>query len=337
MRRSLRAVFVLLALAIGAAGARADTLTLRSFVRVAPGAALTLGDVAELSGPDAQSLASIVVVAAGEMDTSLDMSRIREVLKAQPGLNMGRLELSGSVCRIRQASAAAPVATAPPSAHAPEPAGETVKDRVAERIAATLNADAADLKLEFEDQADLLRMSVAGRTVAIQPTGQSDKMSLSIRVYQGDAIVAQGVARVGVQVRRDVMIARTNLARGMQTRAEMLEADSQWLAPSAQPATEAQAVGALVKGRVDAGKVVMARDVEPPVVVHKGDLVSVDCVAGSVVVGTTARAKENGVDGQVIELQSLSSKKTYMARINGAGRAVLVMDGEQAQQDAARK
>jgi flagella basal body P-ring formation protein FlgA len=322
---------------MGAAGAAADTVTLRSFVRVAPGAALTLGEVAELSGPDAQALASVIVMAAGEMESSLDLSRIRELLKAQPGLNLGRLELSGSVCRVRRAAPAPAVVATPAPARTPEPVGETVKDRVAARIASTLNADPANLKLDFEDQADLLRTPVAGRTIAIQPTGQSDKMSMSIRVYEGDTIVAQGVARVGVHVRRDVMIAKTNLSRGMQTKAEMLEADSQWLPPTAQPATEAQAVGALVKGRVDAGKVVLARDVEPPVVVHKGDLVSVACVAGTVVVGTTARAKENGVDGQVIELQSLSSKKTYMARINGAGRAVLVMDGEQAQPDAARK
>src|SRR6185369_996943 len=99
MRRALRTTLLLLALAIGVSGAVADTVTLRSFVRVAPGAALTLGEVAELSGPDAQALASVIVMAAGEMESSLDLSRIRELLKAQPGLNLGRLELSGSVCR----------------------------------------------------------------------------------------------------------------------------------------------------------------------------------------------------------------------------------------------
>src|SRR5262249_4204650 len=125
------------------------------------------------------------------------------------------------------------------------------------------------------------------------------------------------------------------LVRGMQTKADMLEADRQWLTPTAQPATEAQAGGAIVKGRIDAGKGGMARDVEPPGGVGQGDPINVGWVTGTVVVGTTARAKENGVDGQVIELQSLSSKKTYMARVNGAGRAVLVMDGDQ--QDASRK
>jgi len=210
---------------------------------------------------------------------------------------------------------------------------ETVKDRVAARIATALSADPADLNLSFEDQADLLATPVAGRTVAVQPTGISDKMSMSVRVYEGDVIIAQGVARVSVQVQRDVVIARTTLARGVQTRADMLETDRQWLPPTAQPATVAQAVGAVVRGRVEAGRVLMAKDVEAPIIIKKGDLVSVDCVAGTVVVGTTARAKENGCDGQVIEFQPLQSKKTFLARINGTGKAVLVLRYEPRDKD----
>src|SRR5690349_16558254 len=198
MKLTIRITVLLMALLVGAAVARADTVSLRSFVRVAPGAPLTLGDVADLSGPDAQALASIVVQPAGEALADVDMSRIREVLKSHPKLNLGRVELSGSICRVRPAIADT-VAAPAPAPRAPDPVGETVKDRVAARIANALSADPADLKLEFEDQADLLRTPVAGRTVAVQPTGQSDKMSISIRIYQGDTIIAQGVARVNIQ------------------------------------------------------------------------------------------------------------------------------------------
>jgi flagella basal body P-ring formation protein FlgA len=309
--------------------ALADTIAMKTFVRVAPGAPVTLGDVADLSGPDAESLAGTVLLPADRAaeSASVDVVAVREALKAIPRLNMGRLQLSGSACRIRVWAADSGPAPAARAAKPPVPIGETVKDRVGARIASALSADPVDLKLDFEDQAELLAMPVAGRTVAVQPTGISDKMAMSIRVYDGDMIVSQGVARVAVQVRRDVVVATTPLARGAQTRPEMLQADRQWMTPSSQPATAAQALGAVVKGHVDAGKVVMTRDVEPPIIVKKGDLVSVDCVAGSVVVGTTARAKENGADGQAIELQSLQSKKTFLARINGAGRAVMVVKG----------
>jgi flagella basal body P-ring formation protein FlgA len=326
-------VLVVAAFAAMASIARADTVALKSFVRVAPGAAVTLGDVADLAGAEAEAVRGVVVVQnPGEAGSSVpvDLPRVRDALKALPKLNLGRLVFSGGTCTVRVGlPEALPVASSTPSRPAaPAIPQETVKDRVALRIASALSADPSDLNLSFEDRFDLLATPVAGRTVAVQPTGISDKMAMSVRVYEGDTIVAQGVARVGVQVRRDVVVAKTTLARGTQARTDMLEADRQWLPATAQPATVAQAVGAVVRGRVEAGKIVMARDVEAPIIVKKGDLVSVDCVAGTVVVGTTARAKENGCDGQVIEFQALQSKKTFQARINGNGKAVLVIPGE---------
>jgi flagella basal body P-ring formation protein FlgA len=323
----MRGERIIAGLVVLAAGlARADSISLRTFARVNPGAAVTLGDVAELSGAEAQGLAGLIICGAGDAATSVELGRVRQSLKSQAGVNMGHFELSGGTCLIRRVEAVV-VATTPAAVAKPvAPAApvEMVKDRVAARIAMALGADPSDLKLDFEDQQALLSTPTGGRTIAVQPTGTSDKISLSIRVYEGDTIVAQGVVRVGVLVRRDVVVARTALPRGTQTRPDMLEGDRQWLAPTVEPATPAQAVGAVTKSRIEAGKIVLARDVEAPLVVHKGDLISVDCIAGTVVVGTTARAKENGTDGQVIELQSLSSKKTYLAKINGAGRAVLV-------------
>jgi flagella basal body P-ring formation protein FlgA len=333
MARGKMLIWILAGVGLFASSALGDTIKLRSFTKAAPGAALTLGNVAELSGPVAEGLADVVVLPEAQASgtASVDLAMVREVLKAQPRLNMGRLDISGSTCLVRFATPqASPARTAGAggAAKASAPVGETVKDRIAARIAVVLGADPSDLMLTFDDQADLLATSVNGRTVAVQQTGLSDRMSMAVRVYEGDVIFTQGVVRVGVQVRRDVVIARVALARGAQTKADMFEADRQWLAPSVQPATAAQAVGSVIKGRVEAGKVVMAKDVEPPIIVKKGDLVSVDCVAGSVVVGATARAKENGTDGQIIEFQSLQSKKTFQARINGNGRAVMVIPGE---------
>ena len=306
-------------------------VTLKTATKVAPGTVVTLGDIADLSGTDADGLRGIVILPAGPgtgSTASVDLHLVRQTLEKQAKVNLGRLVFSGSTCLVRVATPDAGTKASPSAPRAQVVMGETVKDRVAARIASALGADPTDLQLNYEDQQELLMMPVSGRTVAVQPTGISDKMAMAIRVYEGDMVLAQGVARVTVQVRRDVVIAKTSLVRGMQTKTEMLEADRQWLNPSAEPATVAQAVGAIVKGHVDAGRVVMAKDVEPPVIVHKGDLVSVDCIAGTVVVGATARAKENGCDGQVIEFQPMQSKKTFMARINGAGRAVLIAPGD---------
>src|SRR5882724_6506006 len=97
------------ALAIAAAlwavgAARADTISLRSFTRVAAGAPVTLGDVAELMGPEAEGLRGLVMVQdAGQTGATvlIDLARVREVLEKQPKLNLGRLVVSGGVCTVR--------------------------------------------------------------------------------------------------------------------------------------------------------------------------------------------------------------------------------------------
>jgi flagella basal body P-ring formation protein FlgA len=102
--------------------------------------------------------------------------------------------------------------------------------------------------------------------------------------------------------------------------------EQRWLSPSMAAAGEG-AIGQVVRGRIGAGEVVLGRDVEPPMVARRGDVVSVDCLAGGLVVRTTARATENGREGEVITLQALNSKRTFRARMDGPGRAVLLADG----------
>src|SRR4051812_46649924 len=70
---------------------RADTIALKSFMRVPPGSPVTLADVADLSGAEAEGLGSVVVLAAAPAPgaaASVDLAQIRRVLEGQPKLNM---------------------------------------------------------------------------------------------------------------------------------------------------------------------------------------------------------------------------------------------------------
>src|SRR4051812_38299552 len=335
MKHTVLAIIVTLALAATAPGQ--GTITLRSMVRVNPEKGVVLGDIADLSGRDAQAEQGLVIVAdpktelatAGAAGVRVDLARVRQALEKNSKLNLGRLVMSGGQC-IMRAEVAASDSPAPTPAKPciAAPGVETVRDRVASRIASTLNADITDLKLTYEDQPELLATPAAGRTVAVQVGGVGDRMALGVRVYEADRVVAQGTVRVSVLVHRQVVIAKSALSRGSQVGADALETDAQWLPPTLSPATLEQVSGSVARGRVEAGRVIMDKDVEPPVLVKRGDLISVDCVSGTVVVGTTARAKEQGCDGQVIVVQSLQSKKTFSVRVSGAGRGVLV-NGEQ--------
>lgn len=325
-RRIAGLVALLLCIAAGAARAQ-STIALRTLARVEPGHAITLADVAELTGPDAQDLAGVVVFTPAEaaVNARVDLARVRSQIERNPKVNLGRLSFSGASCTIRTAISDAPAAPTAP-ALTPISQGETVRNRVEDRIAAAMGVPAADLRLAFEDHPDLLALSTAGRTIAIQPTATSDRMPISVRVYQGDRLLTQATIRVGIMVRRDVVIALAPLNRGGTPKADTLDTQEQWLPPSVIPAKMDQVVGSVVRGRVEAGKVVMAKDVEPPIVVQRGDIINIDCIAGTVVVSTTARAKEPGREGDVIQLQSLNSKKSFSARVNGPGRAILVSE-----------
>ena len=288
---------------------------------------MTLADVAELRGDAAVGLGGLVVGEAGA--TRVDLAAVRRALEGRVGTNLGRLTLSGSACAVRVGAAMS--AVAPTAGGATAPAGaalETVRTRVAAKIAEVVGVEAAGLRLAFDEGAAgraLLGMGVAGRTVVVQPAGAGERMPLSVRVYEGDRLLASGTVRVGVLVRREVVVARRDLTRGAAFDAERVGAETRWVEPGVSPAAMADVLAATARGRVEAGGVIETRHIETPLAVKKGDLVAVDCLSGSVAVRRTARARAAGREGDVIEVQTLESRKSFRARVSGPGTAVLVV------------
>lgn len=328
MTRLLAIAAILLALA---APARAQsTVALRPWAKAAPGAPVRIADIADLHGPEAQALAAIIVATPQDLARSprIELAQVRAAAENQARINLGRISFSGSACTVR---ASAPEPAAQPARQAPSaPHADTVRQRVVARIAQTLGVDEADLRLTFEDGAQVLAIPLAGRTVAVQPAAISERMPVNVRVYHADSIEAEATIRVGVLVRRQVLLAREALSRGSPVDMAHVDAQEQWLAPSVAPARRDQVLGAVARTRVEPGRIILARDVEAPVVISRGDLVSIDCLSGTVIVSTTARAKEPGREGDVIQFQSLTSKKTFAARVSGPGRAVLLAEDAKA-------
>jgi flagella basal body P-ring formation protein FlgA len=323
--------FIALVFAFASPAAAQSTVALRPWARIAPGEPVRIADVADLQGPEAEALASIVLVTPEELARSprVELAQVRAAAEKQARVNLGRISFSGGVCNVRTVTPPSASAASGPSAAPqtqPAPAGDTVRRHVAARIAQTLGVGESDLRLTFEDGADLLALPTSGRTVAVQPAAISERMPVNVRVYRGDRIEAEGTIRVGVLVRRDVLIAREAVSRGGVVDMAHVDVQEQWLPPAITPARRDQVIGAVARTRIEPGRVLLARDVEAPIVVSRGDLVAVDCLSGTVIVSTTARAKESGREGDVIQFQSLTSKKTFAARVSGPGRAVLLAD-----------
>jgi flagella basal body P-ring formation protein FlgA len=335
-RRRLMMLMAFVVLCVTAAIARSQgtapsSITLKTLARVDAGAPVLLGDIAQLMGK-ATSLSDVPVLGADQLKAGtarVGLLQVRQAVEKAARGSEGSTSFSGSSCLVR-VNAARPEA-AKPTTGLPPPApaaaqGETVRDHVRTRIAQACNAEPSDLRLTFEDSDSLLDTPTAGLTVAVAPAAISDRMPINIRVYRGDFLLAQGVARVTVLIRRDVLVTTAALNRGSSVDMESVTPQEQWLPPSILPATRTQVLGSVARARVEAGRVILARDVEAPVVIQRGDLVSIDCLSGTIVVTTNARSKEPGREGDVIQFQSLNSKKTFSARVNGPGKAVLVAE-----------
>lgn len=308
-----------------------DRVQLRAAAGRGAGAALFVRDVAEVTGPDAEKIQGVVVSPANRAAARISVDELRQALE-NAGVNLGRVTIAGAGCEIRgteavpDTSPAEAPAASRPTAHAMAQ-GATIRDLVETELVRAQGLSPGDVRLAWADSdGAFLNTPVMGRKASVMPQGTGDKVAVLVRVYDGDRITASGTVRVGVETRRRVLVANQTIARGVTLRADMVSAETRWMGAGATAADPERAIGQVARSRVAPGDVVQVDDVEPPIVVKKGQVLGIDCVSGGIVVRASARALEAGRDGQVITVQAMNSKHTYRARLCGPGRGVTVTD-----------
>lgn len=340
-----RIVFAVIgALAALPDAAHGDTVTLRRAARALPGAGVTLAQIAELEGPEAQRFADLVVVppdadqALLERD-ELTMAGLRAALD-RAGANWGRLSLRGLTCILQfgdrrvGASSESEKADSSSREHAVvDLTGPgTVRTRVAALLARLYGVNPDDLRVLFsEHDDDLLNMAEAGRRIDVQPAANatSSRFSLIVWVYEGDLLIESRAIRADVRLHKDVIVLTADLNRGDSIRPNHLRAETMWIEPVGPSLISSvdQAAGSIARRRLSGGTTLRVDHIESPILVTRGDLVTVHCLSGGVVVKAKARARTDGRDGDTIELQLAGSKNTFAARVAGAGRVVVNLDG----------
>ncbi len=320
--------------------ARADTIALRRSAVIEKGEAVRLADIATLIGPRAEALADVVIAAdTAELPRGqppgtrrLGLPVVRERLKSVPGVNWAMLTFRGSDVLIRPPHRPQPE-TGEPKATRSKKNDTPPEQRV---IPGSIRALARDvlldiLKVKPEDlrvrwpdrKAAFLDEPVAGRTVHIQPIGRSSRLPLSVTVYEGDRIVRTETIRADIRVRRRVWVVSSSLRRGTVLNEKNATRRELWLDPGISPASGVS--GKVTSRRLEPGSVIETGDVEPPLIVRRGEIVSLHCVAGAVMLRCEARALESGRDGDVIRFELPASKEKVTARMSGRGRAVMVV------------
>ncbi|MBL8990308.1 MAG: flagellar basal body P-ring formation protein FlgA [Phycisphaerae bacterium] len=350
-----RILAMIVAVLAGAALAAAQTN-----VVMKPGAAARAGepvritDVAALDGPEAERLSPVVVLekaSGGDGGiATVTASQVKAAAeRAVPGLNWGRVTISGGACFVRVSAGPAPPAEPARTTREIEPpapvdaAAGTIRAEITHRLASLYGVGPTDLRIGFSGLASS-DVGFLGR--ALEPDGRyevqpsassrSGRVPLRVDVYQRDRLVETRTFNADVLVRRAVVVASATIDRETVITPEAVTTEERWLAPDASAGlAAAQVIGSTARRRVEAGRVVGAADVQTPVVVRKGEMVWVHCLSGSVVVKVRAKALAEGRDGQDVPMQLEGSRKTFTARMSGRGTAVMLLEDQDAGSDRA--
>lgn len=305
-----------------------DVVALRSSAVLDGGGPIRLDRIADITGPSAERLSAIVIDAAEVVPDKqgwmvIDLDCVRRTLEKSGTENWGRLTLRGSACNVRRLANTPVEPVKPAESPRSAPTGPTVRDVVRARLAQVYDAGDENLRLVFdESDARLLDTSTEGLVADVQLIGSSERQPVSVRLYKDLATVASGQVRVTVSIKQSVAVSIGGLRRGQTFEDASFTIEERWIGPTIRPADPSAVLGQFARGRISAGQVIEATDIEPPVVIKKGELADVVCLAGSMSVKVKARAMEPGRVGERIGFQLLDSARTFRARVDGPARAI---------------
>ncbi len=320
---------------------RIDRIVLKRTARIKPGQPVILGDVAVIEGPNADKLKRLVLIEKPEDEQAdkagwfaLPLDRVCDVLESSLGDQAASIDCSGLRCDVRilrtvkvsdrtvssVAMEQQVIQTADIYANQ-----ATVRGAIARELARILGVPTRDLRLVFEPRdASMLDISTVGRVVEVVPAGMSDRLPVSLAVYGPSGPILKETIRVQVELRRQVAMLSHDLQRGQTLDNASVSFVSRWVDPSDSLADPAVVVGSVARRGLRTGEIITRRDIEPPIVIHRGDIVMVRVSSHSVVVTREARALADGKKGQTILFAAKKNpKEQFKATVVAPGEALI--------------
>lgn len=214
------------------------------------------------------------------------------------------------------------------SAGAPETfydtgSGPTLREVVAQRLAAMYSVAVEDIRAEYDNTPavkylDLPIGEVAEVTVLPQASTGTTRIPLRIELRRRDGIIDYRTLAAKVELKRTVAVVSAPIDRGELITEDLIRVETRWISPAADaPLGRDRIIGASAKRRIDTGRLVTRGDVQPPVVVQRGETVKVRIMSGTIQMEMRAKALSTARDGENVTLQSEGSKKTFIAKMEG--------------------
>jgi flagella basal body P-ring formation protein FlgA len=351
-----RTFITLAAMAAVAADAAAADIKLRE--RVVPKSSVVrLGDVAEISSADrqqARQLAAVPLMPAPAPDTErfLRQREIADMLAAN-GVELADIRFGGAEQVAVGAQAGVQMAAAfevssesvtSGNRHAAVLAGGTAKaapqqldeaqtkemrERFGRIVSEYLKSKTgkADTRINYKLTHRQLAQLAAATSAPVceggsEPWTGRQKLIVSFATAGGAVHVP-----VHLDVAESAVVATRSVARGGVITAADVEV--QQLEPGSKTSQRVAVesietiIGMEARQAIQAGQVVYADQVQSPVLVKKGDSITVVSQNGGIRVRTSAKALQDGANGALVEVESTESKQRFDARVIGLREAAV--------------
>lgn len=344
--------FIAVALA-GDAATMADTITLRSSVRVEAGTqVLRLSDVARLEGSHAELLDNLVIVdfAIEPGRTKVTLDDVRNAMRAAR-INEGPLALSGRQCRVRRIKPASepevevkatepeivqPVITDEESIDheignvLPMLEQPTLRGILASYIMRHMvSAPGEDVLLSFDlRHPEHLDLDTTTYDFDVEPkaVGRGGAIPFYVGVYQGDERVSTVRVTASIKIRREVYVVKRMLRRDDVIGHGDLEIETRVLPPHPEgvvhPSTEV--VSLVCRGTLKPGDVLRPMDLEQPLLVRRNQDATLRVRVGNIIVNQMVQVLEAGASGDVVRVRRFSDRVEMYGRVVAIGQLVLI-------------
>lgn len=300
------------------------------------GKQILLRDVAELIGQHAQALQNIelATIDSNQQTMTLTLDSVRRVLDKQD-INWGKIALSGyATCVVYQTihspepftAAASPLVTNPHEELGLSTA-VTLRQRVIDLIERFADADEEELRITFsENDSKILARSAWEDRYEIQPLSSSALGFIPIVIRQYHDGRLAGTYRITADVSRRYMavVAKSTIGRHQTFAPGDVEIREVYLASNTEKVISdlSQVIGFVATSVVRRDAVVRNHQIRSPTLVRRGELITVRCISGDLVVKTVGRATEDGGRDQIIQVRNDRTRHRYSVRITGTRSGV---------------
>ena len=118
-------------------------------------------------------------------------------------------------------------------------------------------------------------------------------------------------------------VARGSIVTAADVEVRMIEPTARTSGQQATFDSVEKIIGMEARKPMQAGEIVLADQVQSPVIVKRGELITVGSQSGGIRVRTSGKALQDGAKDELIAVESLESKQRYDARVVGLREAAV--------------